>query len=222
MAMGVPTAMHIDAVLTLTQWLSPAYPVGAFAYSHGLESLADDRRLCNGADLRDWLKDVLRHGAGRSDALLLAAAWHARDAAEVNRVDQTARAFAPSRERLFETVQQGGAFGKMTGAIWGDDLDRLTYPVALGRAAALQSLPLDLTLRMFLQAMLSNLISAGQRLLPVGQTEAQTLLRDLTPLCHDISEQAASGDLISLSSTAFLGDIASMRHETQYSRIFRT
>ncbi len=222
MAMGAPTAMHTDAVLTLSQWLSPAYPVGAFAYSHGLERLVDDRRVCNGPDLRDWLADVLRHGAGHSDALLLAAAWHAGDEDMVKRVNQTARAFAPSRERLFETDQQGGAFGKVTGAIWGAELDQLTYPVALGRAAALQDLPLDVTLRMFLQAMLSNLISAGQRLLPVGQTEAQTLLRELTPLCQEVSDLAASGDLTTLSSTAFLGDIASMRHETQYSRIFRT
>jgi urease accessory protein len=222
MVMGAPIAMSTDAVLTLSQWLSPAYPVGAFAYSHGLEALADSGQIKDVNDLRLWLEDVLLHGAGRNDAILLAAAWHAEGTDTVRQIDQTARAFAPSRERLFETVQQGDAFGMITGTVWSADLFGLCYPVALGRASSILDLPLKLTLTMFLQAMLSNLVSAGQRLLPIGQTQAQAVIRDLTPLCCQIAGESRSDDLTSLSSTAFLGDIASMRHETQYSRIFRT
>lgn len=223
MVTGAPIAMITDdAVLTLSQWLSPAFPVGAFAYSHGLEALADARQARDGTDLRLWLEEVLRFGAGRNDALLLAAAWHAADTEALDRINRTARAFAPSRERLFETDQQGGAFCTITGAVWAADLRDLRYPVAVGRAASLQGLPLDLTLQMFLQAFLSNLVSAGQRLLPLGQTEAQGIIRDLTPLCREIAMDSLSGDLETLTSSVFLGDIASMRHETQYSRIFRT
>lgn len=222
MATGALIAMRTDEIMTLTQWLSPAYPVGAFAYSHGLEALADTGQTKTSQDLRLWLEDVLLHGAGRNDAILLAAAWHAKSTKAVQEIDQIARAFAASSERLFEMDQQGNAFGTITGAVWATELSRLCYPVALGRAASLQNLPLELTLMMFLQAMLSNLVSAGQRLMPVGQTEAQMIIRDLTPLCRDIASDAQSGDLTGLSSTAFIGDIASMQHETQYSRIFRT
>ncbi|MCT4556315.1 MAG: urease accessory protein UreF [Pelagimonas sp.] len=210
------------ALLTLSQWLSPAYPVGAFAYSHGLEALADTGQVRGTEDLQHWLEDLLRHGAGHNDALLLAAAYHAKDTTQLVDIDQTARAFCASRERLFETDQQGRAFCTITAAVWQTELRGLCYPVALGRAAALENLPLDLTLILYLQAFMANLVSAGQRLLPVGQTAGQTLIRDLTPLCREVAAAARAGDLSDLSSSLFLGDIASMRHETQYSRIFRT
>ncbi|MEX3017567.1 urease accessory protein UreF [Gymnodinialimonas hymeniacidonis] len=211
-----------DPILTLTQWLSPAYPVGAFAYSHGLESVVEDGHVRDVCALRKWLEDVLRYGAGANDARFIAAAWHAETAEDVIDIDATARAFCPSRERLLETEQIGVAFGKVTDAVWAQATGKLTYPVALGRAAKLQGLPLNLTLRVALQAMMSNLIACAQRLAPIGQTEAQGLLRDLAATCCDVAEDAADGDLSRLSSTAFIGDIASMRHETQYSRIFRT
>lgn len=221
--MTTTTVMTTEAqILTLTQWLSPAYPVGAFAYSHGLESAAAQGWVRTGADLGEWLADVIEHGTGHNDALFLAASYEAQDAAAVGLVDATARAFAPSRERLLETDQQGAAFCRMTGAVWGAEIAGLTYPVALGHAAAIEGLPLTLTAKMYLHAFLSNLIGAGQRLLPLGQTEAQTILRALTPLCATVAERAATGDLDQLQSSAFLSDIASMQHETQYSRIFRT
>lgn len=209
-------------ILTLSQWLTPSYPVGAFAYSHGLEAAADQGWVTHGPSLEDWLGEVLELGAGRSDALFLAAAWHAQSAQELEEVDASARAFAASKERLFETSQQGQSFGLVTETIWGGALTGLTYPVALGAAAANQNLPLDLTQVMYLQAFLSNLIAAGQRLLPVGQTEGQQILQRLSARLPKIAAETASGDLTRLSATAFLADIAAMKHETQRSRIFRT
>jgi len=209
-------------VLLLGQWLSPAYPVGAFAYSHGLEAAAAAGWVSDGAELKAWLEDVLLSGAGRSDALLIAASWQATDRAALEEIDTIARAFAPSKERLFETDQQGRAFGTVTGAIWGRDLSGLSYPVALGAAAAHEDVHLNLTQQLYLQAFLSNLVAAGQRLLPVGQTEAQAILRRLTGLIPAVATDTQSGDLAELSSTAFLSDIASMQHETQHARIFRT
>lgn len=209
-------------ILTLTQWLSPAYPVGAFAYSHGLEAAVAAGWVTDGAGLAAWLDDVIRHGAGRNDATFLAAAYRAEGPADVAQIDATARAFAASKERLLETDRQGAAFCQVTAAIWGAEIDGLSYPVALGRAAALEGLPLALTQKMYLLAFASNLIAAGQRLLPVGQTEGQAILRALTPSCATTAEAAAAGDLATLSASAFLTDIAAMRHETQYSRVFRT
>ncbi len=223
MATDVPMATATSAqVLTLSQWLSPAYPVGAFAYSHGLEAAADQAWLRDGADLEAWLEEVLEHGAGRADALFLAAAWRAKETADLAAVDATACAFAASRERLLETRQQGRSFGLVTQGIWGAPLAGLTYPVALGAAAAAEGLPLELTQVMYLQAFLSNLVAAGQRLLPVGQTEGQQILQRLSCRLPAIAEQTRDGDLGQLSATAFLADIAAMKHETQRSRIFRT
>ena len=211
--MATPTDL-----LTLTQWLSPAYPVGAFAYSHGLESAVAEGRVSDAATLEDWLATVLEHGTGRTDAILIALAYGSDD---LPRLDAVARALAGSRERLLETVEQGTAFGKVTSAIWGGALP-LCYPVALGAAAAREGLPLPLTQALYLQAMLSNLTAAAQRLMPLGQTRAQGVLRRLSarigPLLDGI-EGAGEDDL---SASAFLPEIAAMRHETLQPRIFRT
>ncbi len=224
MAMDAPTAMPIETadILTLAQWLSPAYPVGAFSYSHGLETAIADGTVADPESLQTWVAEVLRHGSGQADALFLAAAHRSEDPNALAEIDAACRAFAPSRERLMETDLQGAAFTRTTAAITGLDLDPLCYPVAVGRAARLVDLPLDLTAAMYLQAIAANLVSAGMRLVPLGQTDGQHVIRRLGPLCHQIATAALNGDLTQLSSTAFLADIAAMRHETQATRIFRT
>lgn len=217
--MATPTDTDI---LTLTQWLSPAYPVGGFAYSHGLEWAIESGDVTNAADTDAWIADVIRHGSGRNDCLFLAAAYRADTSDALARIDQTARAFSPSAERLMETHLLGEAFSGVTADVWGLDLTALTYPVAVGAAARAQSLPLPLTAQMYLQAFMANLVACATRLVPLGQTEAQRLIRDLTPDCQRIAAQALDASLNDLGSTAFLPDIASMQHETQYSRMFRT
>lgn len=206
-------------LLTLAQWLSPAFPVGAFGYSHGLEAAFRAGWISDAASLEDWLADLLGHGSGRTDAILLAAAY--RGETPLAEIDQTARAVAASAGRLLEADALGAAFGQVVGAVWGAGPDGLTYPVALGAAAAREGLALDLTLTLYLQAFAANLIAAAQRLGPIGQTEGQRILRALTPVIESTAHQARDGDLARLSSSAFLSDIAAMRHETLYSRIFR-
>lgn len=223
MGTGAPTAMPTDAsVLTLAQWFSPSYPVGAFSYSHGLEFAVESGQVRDATDLSHWIGSVLRLGGGRSDAVFLAAGYHARSMGAVREVDATCRAFAPSAERLLETERQGAAFCKTTAEVWGLALPDLTYPVAAGRAARLCDLPLKSTAALYLHGFVANLAAAGQRLAPVGQGQAQRIIRDLAPLCSRIAEDTESGDLGELSGTAFLADIAAMKHETQYSRMFQT
>jgi urease accessory protein len=152
MATGAPMATATDPVLILAQWFSPAYPVGAFAYSHGLETAIAAGRIAGPGDLQDWLTDILRHGAGRADALFLAAACRAKNTETLSEIDALNRAFQPSAERLMETDLQGAAFAEATNAIWGTALPRLTYPVAVGRAARLRDLPPDRTAQLYLQA----------------------------------------------------------------------
>jgi urease accessory protein len=154
--------------------------------------------------------------------LFLAASYFAEDADAVTDIDARCRAFALSKERLDETAKQGAAFARVTADVWGNDMPALTYPVAVGRAAFLANLPLRATASCYLHAFISNLISAAQRLMRLGQTDAQALVHALSPLCAEIARENADGDLTRISGTAFLADIAAMRHETQYSRIFQT
>ncbi|WP_254446089.1 urease accessory protein UreF [Ruegeria sp. HKCCD7255] len=223
MATAGPMAIPTDAdILTLTQWLSPAYPVGGFAYSHGLEAAIEAGRINTATDTQAWIADVLEFGSGWIDAVFLVAGYKADDPEQLAATDAAARAFCASSERLKETDLLGQAFGEITSVVWGADLSGLSYPVAVGRAARLQALPLPLTTQMFLQAFLSNLVACATRLVPLGQTDAQRIIRDLTPLCSRIAQAAQQAGLEDLASTGFLSDIASMQHETQYSRIFRT
>lgn len=214
------TAMRTDAVLTLTQWLSPAFPVGAFTYSHGLEAAFEAGWIKDAAGLETWLTDLLTLGSAHADAHFVAAAYHAK--MPLAEVDRAARAFAPCRERLLEAEAQGRAFCDVVGHVWDADLAGLTYPVALGRAVAIEGLPLELSLTLYLQAFVSNLVSAAQRLGPIGQTEAQRVIRTLGPICEETAREAADGELTHIASSSFLSDIAAMKHETQRSRIFRT
>ncbi|MEZ5716156.1 MAG: urease accessory UreF family protein [Paracoccaceae bacterium] len=165
----------------LAQWLSPAFPVGAFGYSHGLERAVATGAVRDGESLLDWLETVLRHGAGRNDALFLAAAYRAADAEAVVAIDQHARAFSSTRERLLESLAQGAAFARAVAAVWGHALPPLAYPVALGRAARLEGLPFLPTSALYLQTFAANLVGAAQRLAPVGQTEGQAITRALAP-----------------------------------------
>ena len=174
-------------------WLSPAYPVGGFSYSHGLEWTVEAGKVRDAATLGDWIEDILKHGAGRSDAILLAETWRAVTAGDERRlaeVAELAAAFAPSAERRLETLAQGAAFVTATQAVWPHPaLERLAavapdiaYPVAVGACAAAHGLPLAPTAQAFVQAFAANLVSAGVRLIPLGQTDGLRVLARLEPL----------------------------------------
>lgn len=209
----------MSAALTLMQWLSPAFPVGAFAYSHGLEQVVADGTVHDADSLHDWLEALITHGSGRADAILLAAAHGADDPLFV---DVTARAFAAGAERLRETDLQGGAFCDTARAVWGLDINGLTYPVAVGTAARAMAIPLHEALPLYLHAFASNLVSVAQRALPLGQTDGQRVLARLAPTLSASARSAAKTPLDALTSTCFAADIAAMRHETLQPRIFRT
>ncbi|WP_298838633.1 urease accessory protein UreF [uncultured Roseobacter sp.] len=206
-------------VLTLMQWMSPGFPVGAFAYSHGLETVIASDNLRDAETLRSWVTDIIRYGAGRSDATLLAEAWRSTDNAE--KTEAVALALASGAERLTETRDQGAAFARTVDDIWQTAVGPCTYPVAVGLAAARRKLPLDLTAEAYLHAFAANLISAAVRLVPLGQTEGQKVLADLGPLITEVAGDACA-EGAPLYSNCIAGDIAAMRHETQYSKVFRT
>jgi len=221
------------ALARLMTWLSPAYPVGSYSYSHGLEWLVEVGSVKNAATLGDWIEDVLRYGAGRSDAVFLGKAWRAVTGGDERLLAETvdlAAAFAPSAERRLETLGQGAAFLSATRSVWpAPELDRLAadggevaYPVAVGACAAVHGLPLAPTAQAFVQAFAASLVSAGVRLIPLGQTDGLRVLARLEPLIPRIAAAALAADLDDVGGAAVVADIASMRHETQYTRLFRS
>ncbi|SHG46642.1 urease accessory protein UreF [Cognatishimia maritima] len=216
-------AMPIDAkLLTLTQWLSPAFPVGAFAYSHGLEQAVCDGWIHDAYTLNEWLVDIARHGSGMSDAIWIRLAYAAQSDAELDALNAQCRAYAPCAERLREGQRQGQAFARVASEVWGLALPNLQLPVALGSAARQMGLSPDSTITLYLQSFLGNLVSAAQRLMPLGQTEAQTVLAQLNADCIALAQASDGKALEDITSSAFLSDIAAMRHETLQPRIFQS
>ena len=218
-------------LLPLGTWLSPAYPVGAFSYSHGLEWTVESGAVADVAGLADYVATVLEAGAGWADLVLLAAAWRTARAGDddgFEQVRELAWALRGTSETALETTQQGASFVLATRAAWpGTPLDRLaggtalTYPVAFGAAAAGQ-IPLDAALLGFAQAVAANLVSAGVRLIPLGQTDGQRTLAKLAPIVARIAQTAAATSLDDVGTAAPAIDLSSMRHETQYTRLFRS
>ena len=175
MATGAPMRMNMvplrmimtTDILTLSQLLSPSFPVGAFAYSHGLETAISEGQIVSAPSLQSWLTDLLEHGGAQSDALVLNAAFGSAEDA-VQNIDTHARAFAASAERLRETDLQGAAFCETVQTMLGIELGRLCYPVAVGRVAAILALDSELTTAMYLQSFIANLTAAAMRLVPLG------------------------------------------------------
>ena len=233
-AMRTRTNMTETAGLPLLVWLSPSFPVGAFAYSHGLEWAVEAGDISNAATCEAWISDLLVHGSGYNDAIIMAAAYRAvtiQDRAALGEVAELAVAMQPSSERHLEATAQGNAFLTAARAAWevpslaflksawdGD----VAYPVAVGALSAGHDIPLSTTLDAFLLAFSATLVSAAVRLGPIGQTDAQRILAALMPTIRKTAILASTSTLDDLGSAAFRSDLASLRHETQYTRLFRS
>ena len=227
------SADEAAALYRLMTWLSPAFPVGAFSYSSGIEWAVEAGDIGDVATLTEWLASMLE-GPGFCDGVFLAHAHRAAacsDEAGLRDVAELAAAFAPSRERHLETSAQGRAFIEIACAAWNrDGLDRLivacggaiVYPVAVGIVSAAHAIPSASTMQAFLHALTSNWISAGSRLVPLGQTDSQRALAALEPVVAATGRRALDAALDDLGSATFRADLASMRHETQYTRLFRS
>jgi urease accessory protein len=222
------------ALYRLLAWLSPAYPVGAFSYSGGIEWAVEAGDITNAVTLRRWLAVMIGEGGGFCDAVFLVHAHRAiddNDDTALRTVAELAAAFAPSKERHLETTAQGRAFLDTTRAAWpAPALDRLlavwegpvVLPVAVGVACAGHGVALAPALHAFLHALTANLISTGVRLIPLGQTDGQRVLAALEPVAVATAERALVTRLDDVGGAAFRADLASMRHETQYTRLFRS
>ncbi|TRB17031.1 urease accessory protein UreF [Agrobacterium tumefaciens] len=208
-------------------WMSPAFPVGGFSYSGGLEKAVEDRRIGDAAALRDWLETLLRHGSLWNDAVFLAHAWRsAGDAAILSETADLARALAGSAERYRETVLLGDAFVAAAGAWPHAVLELLPkdvpYPIAVGAVAAGHAVPLRETIAAFLHAGASQIVSAGIRLGVAGQKDGVAILAASEAIIAEMAARAMQSTLDDLGSATIIADTAAMRHETQGTRLFRS
>jgi urease accessory protein len=221
--------------LELQHWFSPAFPVGGYAYSHGIERAVEAGLVTNAVTLAEWIEDIVAHGTGPNDCIFLAEAfrvaqgWQAVGVpSALSTVAQLALALGASSERRLETLQQGAAFRDLQMAIepmpclnWFDDLPT-AFPIVVGVVAAKRGHQIETVLPAYLQAFAANLFAAGIRLAVIGQTEVQKRVMQLRPLVLGIAREAAGSTLDDLGSMSLKADLMVMQHETQIGRLFRS
>lgn len=226
--MDIPTITDSQLV-RLMVWLSPSFPTGAFAYSHGLEWAVEKRLVHDRASLIDWMKDVITNGSGWTDCVLLRLAWRCDDDAGLQEVADLAAALAPSRERHEEMTAQGNAFARAIGT-WGvvpgiivsDDRALWPLPVVMGATFRIAGIGEDHATLLALHGFVANLISAAVRLVPLGQTDGLRALAALEEQVISTSAESARADAEDLGGFSLNADLAALHHETQQTRLFRT
>jgi len=225
------TGLRQPALFRLMTFMSPAYPVGAFSYSGGLEWAVESGDIRDAATLLDWLAAMIRHGNLFCDAIIFAAAHRAvaHGDTDLAAIAELAAAMVGSKERFLETTAQGQAFLDITRAAWpAPGLDALAavtplaYPVAVAAACASHGIAAAPALGAFLHGVASNLVSAGMRLIPLGQTDGQRVLAALEAAVADAAGRALAVTIEDIGTATLRADMAAMRHETQYTRLFRS
>jgi urease accessory protein len=225
------------ALLRQQSWLSPAFPIGSYSYSHGVEWAVEAGHVHDRASLADWLEADLCHGSGRNEAIFFREAWRSTtddDRARLCRIAELAAALRGTSEFALESSQQASACLATLSAIWPDRIlawlaellsERHLQPalaVVLGVRSAREGIPIRLALPAFLQSYIANLVTAGVRLIPLGQTDGQRAIAGLEQAVLTASARAEKATIDDLGSAAFMVDLASMAHETQYTRLFRS
>lgn len=219
------------SIYKLLSWMSPAYPVGSYAFSHGLENAIERGLVADEDDARQWIGDLLRYGNGFADLVFAAAAWDAVHDDELRELNDFVLAFQPSAELRLETTEQGRAFADVSGAAWPSAAverlhesapGELAYPIAIGVTAQAHDIRKEDLLTAFAHAFVSNLVSAAVRLVPLGQTAGQRLTSCLSGPCIAAIQRAKATGYQEVATSTIMADITSMNHETQYTRLFRS
>jgi urease accessory protein len=229
------SGLHQSGLYRLLAWLSPGFPIGGFSYSHGLEAAADSGAVADRISLQHWIGAIITWGVGRIDADILRDAHRAAsagDIAAVMAINRHGVAFRATAETRLETTAQGAAFLDACRAAWPEpfldhwakmlDGGAVCYAVAVGAATAQAGVPVDCALLGYMQAMAANLVSGGLRLAIIGQTDGQRILAALEPVINSAVSSALTREQGSFGSATFAVELASMMHETQYTRLFRS
>lgn len=225
------------ALLRQQSWLSPSFPTGSYSYSHGIEWAVEAGDIHDCKSLVDWLEADLCYGSGRNEAIFFIEAWRSATDNNCERLLETAElaaAFRSTSEFALETSQQATACLATLRRVWPDPFLEIlseslaqlrlapVLSVVLGVRTARQGIPATLALPAFLQSYLANLVTAGVRLIPLGQTDGQLTIAELEPAVLAMAAQAEEATIRDLGSAAFMVDLSSESHETQYTRLFRS
>ena len=230
-------SLPIQSLLRMQSWFSPMLPIGSYSFSHGLESAVASGYVHDLDSLLSWLDADLRYGSVRNEGILFSEAWRAAksgDGVKLGEVSEWAAAYRGTAELALESSQQAAACLAVLRRVWPDPLldalsqvlDERQIPpalaVVLGARSAGQGIALELALAAYLQSYLSNLVTAAIRLIPLGQTAGQRAIAELEHAMMAVSARVTQETLAELGSAAFVLDLASMAHETQYTRLFRS
>ena len=237
MKSGEHEAVSPRALIRLQSWLSPAFPTGSYSYSHGLESAVESMQIHDRYSLVDWLDADLRYGSARNDAIFFVEAWRCAargHRAQLVEIAELSAAFRSTSEFALEASQQGTSCLVMLRDVWPDSVIdwfsrelrvrriQPVLPVVLAVRSATEGVPAGVAVRGYLHGFVGNLVTAGVRLIPLGQTDGQRALAELEHAVLEASERALTACIDDLGSAALMVDLASMLHETQYTRLFRS
>jgi urease accessory protein len=222
-----------QSFLRLLSWLSPSFPNGAYSYSHGLEWAVEAGHVYDRSSLVDWLEADLCYGSGRNEAIFFTEAYRCAIDDERANLMQVAEVAAASRgtpEFALESSQQATACLNTLRQVWPDPvLDvfreiqvQPALAVVLGARTAMEGIPAGVALPAFLHSYVANLAIAGVRLIPLGQTDGQLAIAELEYAVLSASAKGACATLDDLGSAGFMVELASIAHETQYTRLFRS
>jgi urease accessory protein len=222
MTNSVLSPAHLQRVQT---WFSPSFPIGAFSYSHGLESAFEAGLVTSRQQLGDWIEGLLLFGSTRNDAILFVAAYQTFPSVED--VAQLAAALSPSKELRTETLNQGEAFLRAVRQAWPELAlnvrnGEIALPVAAALACAAAAIPLRPSLIAYLHGFAANIVSAALRSMPVGQSHGLAVQAALEPSIALAVDTALAATLDDVGSATPILDWLSASHETQYSRLFRS
>ncbi len=223
------THSHFLAILQLA---SPALPVGAYSYSEGLEILIENGTITNIENLQHWLKSELLYGSIRLDAAVMVRGFHAvqlGDLEALKRWNLWLSAARDTEELRAASWQMGRSLMQLLGKLEPEILPVVNtvgypgnYAIAFAMACAHWDINIQAALLAYLHSWANNLITAGIKLIPLGQTAGQELLLGLQPLLT-----TTVGEILTMADDD-LGccnwglSLASMQHETQYTRLFRS
>ncbi|MBT3941794.1 MAG: urease accessory protein UreF [Chloroflexi bacterium] len=231
----VDTTVNTKDLLRLQAWLSPAFPIGSFSYSHGLEEVVARGDVVDTGGLFLWTETAVQSGGGRVDGMLLAEAWRSVDSSDNDRLTAVAELGAVMRgtsELATESLSQGEAFLETAQAAWPDEAaetyarvlptGRVALPVSVGLVAACHGVSLEVVLPMYLQSFAVGIVSAGLRLIPLGQTDGQRVIARLQPVVERTTNAAIAANFADIGGAAAVIDLASMAHESRDGRLFRS
>ena len=224
-------------ILRLAAWLSPAFPVGAYTYSSGLEYAVERGLVYDAGTLETWIIAMIRFGMGQIEGGFFSLSHRSASKADFEGLKdlvEWSHAMRPTSELALESEAHGNAFLKTIQAAWPHEglahLQTLTkengrkpgYAVSVGATCGFHSVPVTAGLAAFLHAVVANLISAALRTIPLGQTDGQRVTASLEAVIEKYAPSYAGLELKELGSATPMVDWASMQHETQYTRLFRS